>query len=199
MRTVDNLPHLSTMLCSFIALFTLSGCNSVSDASASGSSSFSQSDRVKGVVLIESPKMGSLLYLRGIAGKGALTFKASASNVSRERLGKHQCMSTPIRFAAGDFSGSSIGINNVESIRLLIYSDEIMDKLMSGDEVVSKDYLVTDQKENSHGDVKIESGLTLNYGFVLNPGEWSWSSLFGLDQEKVNCKWLYLHSKVMSD
>lgn len=198
MRTVDNLPHLSTILCSFIVLFTLSGCNSVSDASASDSSSFSQSDRVKGVVLIESPKMGSLLYLRGIAGKGVLTFKANASNVSGEELDKHQCLSTPIRFAAGDFSGSSIGINNVQSIRLLVYSDEIMDKLISGDEVVSKDYLVTVQKENSYGDIKIASGLTLNYDFVLNPGEWSWSSLLGLDQEKVNCQWLDLNSKIMS-
>jgi hypothetical protein len=175
----------------------LSGCNAVSDASASGSPSFLQSDRVKGVVLIESPQMGSLLYLRGIAGKGTLTFIDSMSNTTNERQSKRQCVSAPIRFAAGDFSGSSIGIHSVESIRLLIYSDEIMDKLMSGDEVVSKDYLVTDPKENSHGDIKIESGLTLNYGFVLNPGEWSWSSLFGENQEQVDCGGLNLNSNVI--
>ncbi len=40
MEIVNNLPYLSTMLCSFIVLFTLSGCDSVLATPVSGTSLF---------------------------------------------------------------------------------------------------------------------------------------------------------------
>ncbi|MBU2237081.1 MAG: hypothetical protein KJ609_08880, partial [Gammaproteobacteria bacterium] len=89
---------------------------------------------------------------------------------------------------AGDFGGDSIGIQSVEPIRLLIYSDKVAEKLVRGDEVVSEDYVITDHSDAELGDIKIESGLTLSYGFVLNPGEWSWSSVFGWDREDIGCE-----------
>ncbi|MBJ7539388.1 hypothetical protein [Marinomonas transparens] len=184
MKYVNNLPRLSTMLCPFLmflaVFFTITACSS--ESSRVKSEPF-QPDDIKAVVLIESPKVGTLLQLRGIAGKGVL--------IARKTPSKQQddlCVSVPIRFAAGDFGGSSINIDSADSIRLAIYSDEVANRLISGDEVVSEDYQVTDGREVRLGDIKIESGLTLSYGFVLNPGEWSWSSLFGLDQEEVNCE-----------
>ena len=180
MKDVNNLPHLSTMLCSILLLLSVSACSS--EAKNTNESNLAFSDDVKAVVYIESPKVGTLLQLRGIAGKGVLI--AKKDNRQEEQT---TCVSSPIRFAAGDFGGDSIGIDSVEPIRLLIYSNKVAERLIAGDEVVSEHYVITDQNDAGLGDIKIESGLTLSYGFVLNPGEWSWSSVFGLDHKDVNC------------
>ncbi|MDE8601429.1 hypothetical protein M3I01_000605 [Marinomonas sp. RSW2] len=181
MRVVNNLPHLSTKLCSIWLFLSFFSAETMAlDINASS--------EIKAVVYIASPKVGTLLQLRGIAGKGVL--------VSREVFGKQiivkqqdntHCVAAPIRFAAGDFGGSAIGIQSIDSIRLLIYSDKVANRLIAGDEIVSEDYDITDQSDARLGDIKIESGLTLSYGFVLNPGEWSWSSMFGLDKQQVTC------------
>ncbi|MBD5770873.1 hypothetical protein [Marinomonas colpomeniae] len=188
MKTVNNLPHLSTILCSlmlFLWLFSTGTSASIVKSAVNGDDSIESqiSKEIKAIVYIESPKVGALMYLRGIAGKGEL--------ISRSSLEKQQdntrCISAPIRFAAGDFNGSSIGIDSTDAIRLTIYSDEVANQLIAGDEVVSEDFDITDSSEGRLGDIKIESGLTLSYGFVLNPGEWSWSSLFGNDKENTSC------------
>lgn len=180
MKDINNLPHLSTMLCSILLLLSVSACSS--EAKTTNESNLAFSDDVKAVVYIESPKVGTLLQLRGIAGKGVLIAKKD-----NRQEDQSTCVSAPIRLAAGDFSGDSIGIQSAEPIRLLIYSDKVAEKLGRGDEVVSEHYVITDQNDTGLGDIKIESGLTLSYGFVLNPGEWSWSSVFGLDHHDVNC------------
>jgi len=176
LKTVNNLPHLSTVLCSFWLLLVLFSVE------ISANSTKTSSD-IKAVVYIESPKVGTLLQLRGIAGKGVFI----AREVSIKQQDDVLCTSAPIRFAAGDFGGSTVGIHSTDAIRLIIYSDKVAEKLIDGDEVVSDDYDITDQADMRLGDIKIESGLTLSYGFVLNPGEWSWPSVFGLDHEKVDC------------
>ena len=181
MKDVNNLPHLSTMLCSFLLLLSVSACSR--EAKNVDQSNLTFSDGKKAVVYIESPKVGTLMSLRGIAGKGELIVKRNTAQTDNYR-----CVSAPIRFAAGDFGGDSIGIQSIEPIRLFIYSDKVVEKLIGGDEVVSEDYVITDQSDAKLGDIKIESGLTLNYGFVLNPGEWSWSSVFGLDHEDIGCE-----------
>ncbi|KZN13097.1 hypothetical protein [Marinomonas sp. TW1] len=180
MKDVNNLPHLSTMLCSVLLLLSVSACSR--EAKTADQSSLAFSDNLKAVVYIESPKVGTLLLLRGIAGKGVLI--AKKDNRQEDQAA---CISSPIRFAAGDFGGDSMGIQSVEPIRLLIYSDKVTKKLVEGDEVVSEHYVITDQSKAQLGDIKIESGLTLSYGFVLNPGEWSWASVFGLDHDEVDC------------
>ena len=181
MKTVNNLPHLSTMLCSILLLLALfSAETSAAD--------------IKAVVYIDSPKAGTLLQLRGIAGKGVLIFQEASTKQSRDL-----CVSAPIRFAAGDFGGSTVGIQSTEAIRLVIYSDNVAEKLKAGDEVVSEDYDITDQNDARLGDIKIESGLTLSYGFVLNPGEWSWSSVFGLDRKTVDCEAMLSNKRKVKD
>ena len=130
MKYVNNLPHLFTMLCSILLLLSISACSS--EAKNTNESNFAFSDNVKAVVYIESPKVGTLLQLRGIAGKGVLI--AKKDNRQEDQT---VCVSSPIRFAAGDFGGDSIGIQSVEPIRLLIYSDKVAKKLTAGDEVVS--------------------------------------------------------------
>lgn len=183
MKDVNNLPHLSTMLCSILLLLSVSACSS--KAKNTNESNLAFSDNIKAVVYIESPKAGTLLQLRGIAGKGVLI-----ANKDNRQEGQTTCVSSPIRLAAGDFGGDSIGIQSVEPIRLLIYSDKVAEKLIAGDEVVSEHYVITEQSDAQLGDIKIESGLTPSYGFVLNPGEWSWSSVFGLDHDEVDCELL---------
>jgi len=183
MNYVNQLPHLSTVLCPLLVCLSLFVCDSgasdihviVKNIVEKESSS---EENIKAVVLIESPKMGSLLHLRGIVGKGKLIIRQED---------KVNCVSTPIRLAAGDFGGSDIAFYSIDVIRLVIYCDEVVNKLISGDEVVSEGYHVTYQGKLPHGDINIVSGLSPSYGFVLNPGEWSWSSLFGSGKETVSC------------
>lgn len=136
---------------------------------------------IKGVIYIDSPTIGSLLQLRGIVGKGAFITKRE------QTVSDEECLLTPIRLAAGDFEGSSVGVYSSKAIRLVIYSSEVANKLLSGKEIVSKNYDITTLIEHRAGDIKIASGLQPSYGFVLNPVEWSWSSLFGLSKKTIAC------------
>ena len=180
MKYVNNLPHLSTVLCSMMLLLSLAACSNDTKSSVNGHQEWA--DGIKAVVYIESPKVGTLMNLRGIAGKGVIVVKND-----KQSAGQAACLSSPIRLAAGDFGGDSIGFQKAEPIRLYIYSNKVMAELMAGDEIVSEDYLITDQRDPNDGDIKIDSGLTLSYGFVLNPGEWSWSSVFGHDYVEEGC------------
>lgn len=175
MKTVNNLPHLSTVLYSFLLIVSVSACSS---EEALVEKERINSDEIKGIVQIDHPKAGSLLHLRGIAGKGEFITR---------RKNRDGCVSIPIRFAAGDFEGSNISIQYVDSIKLAIYSDEAAKKLIFGNEVVSENYHVTDTSNPQLGDIRIESGLTLSYGFVLNPEEWSWSSLISSGHTRASC------------
>ncbi|MGO2008253.1 hypothetical protein [Vreelandella alkaliphila] len=190
MKDVDNQPHLFTLLCTLLVFLTLPAYSHATNSPGSTV----QDEQVmlgdiKGVVIIESPKTGALLQLRGIAGRGMLISRETPTQQQDEA----HCVSVPMRFAAGDFGGSSIGIRSVEPIQLVIYDDEVMQKLTAGDEVVSEDYDITGQNEARLGDIKIISGLTLSYGFVLNPGEWSWLSVFGQAQNEVSCERLNIN------
>jgi hypothetical protein len=168
------------MLCSFLLVLSLFSVEARATTLKTSTNIHGSKD-IKGMVLIESPKVGALLQLRGMVGKGRLIVRTDDFQT---------CVSVPIRLAAGYFGGLNLGIEEIEQIQLVIYSDEIIKELISGEEVISENYRVTDQSEEKLGDIQINSGLTLDYGFVLNPGEWSWSSLFGQDQIKVECGWL---------
>ncbi|TDO95776.1 hypothetical protein [Marinomonas balearica] len=129
-----------------------------------------------GVVSIKSPTVGSLLYLRGLAGKGDFVRKDSS----------FLCYRSTIRIAAGDFNGEGISIRGAEPIVLVVYDEGAVEKLRQGDEIVSEDYEVSVVGQ-PHGDMEIISGLSLSHGFVLNPGEWSLSSLLGINEDPVGC------------
>lgn len=190
MKGVNNLPHLFTLVCTLLVFLTLPAYSHATNSTGSTEQDErAMPDDIKGVVIIESPKTGTLLQLRGIAGRGML--------IARETFTQQQdeahCVSVPMRFAAGDFGGSTSGIRTAEPIQLMIYDDEVVQKLITGDEVVSEDYDITGQNEARLGDIKIISGLTLSYGFVLNPGEWSWLSMFGQAQDEVSCERLNIN------
>ncbi len=139
-------------------------------------------DDIKGVVYITSPKVGTLLQLQGIVGKGVFIVKST-----REEKGVETCLSAPIRVAAGGFGGASIGIRSSEAIQLVIYSSAVANRLLLDSEIFSEEYDVTVPSDARLGDIKIVSGLNLSHGFVLNPVEWSWSSLLGTSKESVAC------------
>ncbi|RBO80258.1 hypothetical protein [Marinomonas aquiplantarum] len=178
MKGVNNLPHLSTMLCLFCTMTLLSACHSAEEELAEGTVFGQISTQVNALVVIPSPKVGTLFNLRGVAGKGQMIAQTS----------QHDCVAMPIRFAAGDFGGTKVGIYDGQPIRLRIYQKDIAQRLLSGDEVTSEHYRVKAVGDGVLGDIQIESGLGLDYGFVLNPGEWSWGSILGLHKERVSCE-----------
>ncbi|MDB4838191.1 hypothetical protein OAH87_07000 [Marinomonas sp.] len=154
----------------------------VTNGSMTGNNQTHLSD-VKAVVTIESPKVGNLLQLRGIAGKGELVTKT-----------EDVCLASSIKLAAGSFNGHSVGIHTGSPIKLSIYSEQVTKRLSEGDEILSDEYRITDQNDTELGDIKIESGLTLDDDFVLNPGEWSWGSVFSTGNKIMECD--VLHSNI---
>jgi hypothetical protein len=104
-----------------------------------------------------------------------------------KQINKQTCFTSRLRLAAGDFGGSNVSVYSSDPIRLNIYSQEIVEKLSSGVKIVSEDYLITEHFEEGFGDIQIISGLNLSHGFVLNPGEWSWSTIFGIKKKEVSC------------
>ncbi|WP_413700827.1 hypothetical protein ACLKMH_03135 [Psychromonas sp. KJ10-10] len=139
---------------------------------------YSIPDGVVGVIIIDSTRMGNLLQLRGIVGKGVLVTKQDI---------KQACFVSRLRLVAGGFDGSNVSIHSSTPIQLNIYAQEIIDKLEAGVEIISKDYLIIDHVAEGVGDIQIVTGLGLNHGFVLNPGEWSWSTLFDEKKKEVIC------------
>lgn len=140
-------------------------------------------ETIKARVLVETPTMGSLLQLRGVVGDGKLFIKQQ----------DHQCLQVPIKFIAGDFGGSSVAINGMDSVALAIYSDEVLQQLLAGEKIVSKRYQVTHLdgriQSESVGDMRIESGLASSYGFVLRRKGWR-HPLSSADERQLSaCYW----------
>ncbi|ADZ89689.1 hypothetical protein [Marinomonas mediterranea] len=154
-----------------VSMLSLSACSS-----ATVKAPVSIPEDALGVVFIDSPTVGSLLYLRGIAGKGELIRKESHD----------LCYRSALRIAAGDFNGEGISIKDANTIVLAVYDPKAIKRLKEGDEIVSEDYDISVSGE-PHGDIEIISGLSLSQGFVLNPGEWSLSFLFGINEERISC------------
>jgi hypothetical protein len=133
-------------------------------------------DSALGLVMIKSPKVGSLLQLRGIAGNGYLIQRVSDSS----------CLKSRIKIAAGDFGGKNISIKKAKPILLAIYSPKAMKALKKKDEIVSEDYKISTAGQ-PHGDIEILLGLLPTQGFVINPAEWSVFHLFSNKPVKVDC------------
>lgn len=163
-------PLLRTLMIGFLVL-SVSGCSTTAL-----SESYSVPNEALGIVSIESPTVGSLLHLRGLAGKGALVRKDA----------KAACHKSAIRIVAGDFNGNGISIKDSKKIMLAIYSHSALKKLRDGDAVVSEDYTVS-MLGRPKGDIEIISGLALSQGFVLDPGAWSFSSWLGINEVEGDC------------
>ncbi|AEF56140.1 hypothetical protein [Marinomonas posidonica] len=185
MKSVNKFPHLSTMLCLLCAITLMSACSSSEEEVIQGTVFGHVSPQIRAMVIIPSPKVGTLFNLRGVVGKGEMIVRTTSQN----------CVAMPIRIAAGDFGGTNVGIYRGQPIRLRIYQKDIVQRLLSGDEVTSKHYHIKAVGDETAGDIQIESGLGLNYGFVLNPEEWSWGSIFGLNKQQVSCDLLVMNFK----
>lgn len=145
---------------------------------------------IKAVVHIESPKFANLLQLRGMVGKGHLIIKESEQLANQKIENTSWCTSLPIRLAAGGIGYTSAlqtPTSENSRIRLAIYSNDVVRKLKKGEEIVSEEYRVTRPIDDQLGDIRIQSGLESMDSFVLNPGEWSWFSMFRNEKQRVSC------------
>lgn len=163
-----------------VAIADVTGGELVSDFNSPGTA-LSEGKSPTGMIFIESPKRGTLVRLQGIVGRGELVANQSDGT----------CVSVAIRIASGNFNGHGVGISGAESIHLVIHSKVITERLLAGEEVVSQHHTVGFRDAEPASDIQIASGLSVSDEFVLNPGEWSWTSLFGLAKTEVACERLH--------
>ena len=126
-----------------------------------------------GVVVVQNVRRASLLQLNGMAGTGEAVLRADTGG----------CIRMPLRFAAGNFEGEGIGVRDGAPV-VMVLSEQVARDLLRGREVVS-DGLTT---AGPQADVRILSGLTPSYGFVLNPGRSVWAEVFGPGREPIDCR-----------
>ncbi|MCY1126881.1 hypothetical protein OU426_08450 [Frigidibacter sp. RF13] len=131
-----------------------------------------------GIAQIETPRVATLLQLRGVTGKGVVILKSSDSQ---------DCLTLLIRFVAGDFGGDGISARAAEPIRLIIRSARVADALVTGGDVVSNMYRVSSRTDDPKADIVIESGLRESHGFVLNPGNSILADIFGAAVSRTAC------------
>ncbi len=131
-----------------------------------------------GVVYIDSPTTGSLLYLRGTVGKGIMLLRKKQSEL---------CAVKEVKIAAGDFEGRGVSVTQSDDVWLTIYNPDVAQELLNGKEVVSDDVVITDSNSASLGDIRIHSGVAMTQGFVLNPSEWQFVNLFSDSNEAFEC------------
>ena len=171
--------------CTVLAVATVSAASMITNAQSEASQTLetlvrtSQGQEIPvgvfGVVLVEDAREASLLQLRGIAGSGVALLRNSDGN---------DCLSMPIRFVAGDFGGDSITSTRAKTIRLNINDASIAQALIAGQDIVSDHYLVGTSQDDQ---IAIQEGLTVEHGFVLNPGKSLLADVLGADADQVEC------------
>lgn len=131
-----------------------------------------------GVVHIQTPRVANLLQLRGVMGRGIAIIRSDD---------KQDCQSLQLRFVAGDFGGDSVSTHAAQPIRLILQSARVSNALERGEDIVSDMYVISSQKNDLDADIIIESGLSENHGFVLNPGTSIVADVFGSTTSRLNC------------
>ncbi|WP_432452349.1 hypothetical protein ACRRS0_15125 [Agarivorans sp. QJM3NY_29] len=132
----------------------------------------------QGVVYVENASEGQLLYLHGISGKGIYVAKGEPGEV---------CVIPSFPVIAGGFDGQGIEIAKAKPIRLVVYSKAVSERLKAGEQVVSEDWVLSLPNSAVRGDIGIESGLSLQQGFILHPRKF-WSSWFSSRWRQASCK-----------
>lgn len=130
-----------------------------------------------GIVEIARPRQGTLLDLRGMAGRGDVILRS-------DEMG--YCQSFPLRFVAGDFGGDTISVHTVAPVKFVIKSRRVAKALANGIDVVSEDFKVS-SLDHPDADIIIMAGLGEDFGFVFNPGRNLWAELWGVKVTRVNC------------
>lgn len=131
-----------------------------------------------GIARIDTPRVATLLQLRGVMGSGIVIIKSDDS---------HDCLTVPIRFVAGDFGGEGISANATRQIHLILRSPRAAKALAAGDDVVSDMYRISTQLDDPEADIIIQSGLSESHGFVLNPGSSIVADIFGAVASRTEC------------
>lgn len=131
-----------------------------------------------GVVQIKTPRVANLLQLRGVMGRGIATIRSDDNQ---------DCQSLQLRFVAGDFGGDSVSTHTGQPIRLILQSARVSDALARGEDIVSDMYAISSQLNDPDADIIIESGLSENHGFVLNPGTSIVADVFGSTTSRLSC------------
>lgn len=131
-----------------------------------------------GVARIDTPRVATLLQLRGVVGRGTVIMRSDDS---------HDCLTVPIRFVAGDFGGDGISANATGEIRLILRSPQVVKALAAGDDVVSDMYRISSLEDDPDADIIIQSGLSASHGFVLNPGSSIAADIFGATASRTAC------------
>lgn len=155
--------------CASLITFNLGGAAWAPPAMASEQGSVA-------LITIPDPQEASLLQLRGYAGAGTALLRIEG-----------QCHSMPVRFVAGDFGGSRVSATQSGPIRLRITLASAVRALFDGHDLVSQDHGVIVGTAGQTADIVIESGLSAETGFVINPGESVWADLFGVKPMPVPC------------
>lgn len=130
-----------------------------------------------GIVHINRPREMTLLQLRGMAGSGLALLRLDDG-----------CIAIPLRFVAGDFGGDSISARRASPIRIAIQSQEALDALLEGDDLVSDMYEVSNVMGSPGADLVLLDGLTARHGFVINPGRSLVDDIFGVQGIYVPCE-----------
>ena len=133
--------------------------------------------RVLGLVEIEAVRMGALLQLRGLVGRGHAILRVGERDL---------CVMIPLRFAAGGFDGERIGISIGGPVRLALEDASLICQMATGEVVISDHFDVTGNPTRAT-DIRILSGFEESYGFVINPGLNIWAELFGPSCVAASC------------
>ncbi|MGI3183913.1 hypothetical protein [Nioella aestuarii] len=133
---------------------------------------------VIGLVEIEQVHTGTLLQLRGMAGRGQATLRLS----ERDR-----CITIPLRFVAGDFGGRAPTRHPTGLVRLALLEPALVRAMVNGQDIVS-DMFAVGTESTSNSDIRILSGIEESFGFVLNPGLNIWAEIFGPRSVPSSCE-----------
>jgi len=131
----------------------------------------------KGLVIIDSVHNGNLLHMRGWAGEGRYLTLNEQGLV---------CIIDSIEFIAGVFTDTNISIVNVEPIKIAIYSETVSQRLISDQQVSSKDYQIEYEGGVDTFEMKVINGVVPSMTFILNPKR-TWTSWFREDSMPQKC------------
>ena len=132
---------------------------------------------VLGLVEIAQVHSGTLLQLRGMAGRGQATLRLLEHGV---------CITIPLRFVAGDFGGRDGSDHPTGPVRLALHDPALVRAMVNGQDIVS-DRFAVGSGAGSAGEIRILSGLDDSFGFVLNPGLNFWAEIVGPRPIPASC------------
>ncbi|WP_152610593.1 hypothetical protein [Leisingera sp. ANG-DT] len=128
------------------------------------------------MITIPTPRSANLLQLRGIGGRGTALLQVDG-----------ECYGMPVRLVAGDFAGLQAGVPRNTPIVLHIRDPHIVNALLNGTDIVSDGSEVANYPAKRSAGILIQSGLTAETGFVINPGSNLLADIFGVHASQTPC------------